>query len=432
MARRIIQDVIPTQRKSIRDIPLPHAREQERVKRQEDVVIKVVREKFEHRHGNEKKFKRWGIAIGVVVLLVALFFIMNAFAHATVSVVLASQSDAVDSSLVANSATVASSTGTIADSIISITKQGSLSLTATTTQDVETKATGSIIVFNDYSTAAQKLVANTRFETSSGLIYRISKSVSVPGKTTKAGVTTPGSVTVTVTADQVGTKYNIDLSDFTVPGFTGEPQFDGIFARSKTVMAGGFSGTEPVISSATRSTAEASIRAHLATELFADASSSVPDGYILYPNAESINYTSLSDTVGSGNTVTINEQGVFTGFALNVSAIDTALAGDVVKSYSGEPITVANLSALTFSTNALPTATSSALSFTLSGTAKFIWSIDAGTFSAQLAGKPKSDFTAILQGYPHVDKASVSFFPFWLGSFPSNPSAITIATTTSI
>ena len=245
-------------------------------------------------------------------------------------------------------------------------------------------------------------------------------------------MTTPGSVTVTVVADQTGDKYNIDLSDFTIPGFTGEPQFDGIFARSKTPMTGGFSGTRPVISATDRAAAVASANANLQSELSSAAVSSVPAGYILYPNAMRFDYISLADTIGSGNKVTINQQATLTGFALSENDINSALASNAVKGYAGEPISVINLANLAFSTNSVPTATTSTMSFNLSGAAKFVWSIDTDTFATQLAGKSKSDFTTILQGYPHVSKASVSFFPFWLGSFPWDASLITIATSTSI
>ncbi len=434
MQRRIIQDIIPSARKSIRDIPIPHSRERAREIHihKDDNAAENIREEIKHRHGGGNKSKKYFIIGGVVVVLVALYFAADAFAHATVSVTLGSESAPVDGSFTTRNISLASTTNGITDSVISITKTGSITLSATTTKDVETKATGTIIVFNDYSTTPQKLLANTRFETSGGLIYRIASSISVPGKTTKGGVTTPGSVTVTVTADQVGNKYNIDLSDFNIPGFAGEPEYDGIFARSKTQMTGGFSGTEPVIDGADRSSAEAVVRSNLQSEITAAASTSVPSGYVLYPNAYRVDFTSLPDTIDSnGNKVTINEQAELTGFALSAGDLSLALASDVVKGYAGEPITISNLGNLIFSTNAVPTATTSSMSFNLSGTAKFVWTVDAETFAAQLAGKPKSDFTTILQGYPHVSRASVSFFPFWLGSFPNDASEINIATSSA-
>jgi len=430
--RRIVQDIIPAPKKSIRNIPLPVSRERAREKRHEDAVALEVREEFGRRDLNVRKSKKYFIIGGILVVVAALFFGANAFAHATVSVVLSGESVGVQGSFVTRSASAASSTNGITDSVISITNRGETTLTATATENVQSKATGTIIVFNDYSSTPQKLVANTRFETSSGLIFRINQSISVPGKTTKAGVTTPGSVTVAVTADQVGDKYNIDLSDFNVPGFAGEPEYDGIFARSKTPMTGGFSGTRPVISSSDRAAAVASVNSNLQSQLSDAAQSSVPAGYILYPNAFRIDYVPLSDVVGSGNKVTIAEQAKLTGFALRERDIDSALATASVKGYAGEPITVTNLSNIAFSTASVPAATTSAMSFNLSGKANFVWSINSDTFAAQLSGKSKSDFTTILQGYPHINKADVSFFPFWLSGFPSDASQITIATTTSI
>lgn len=342
MQRRIVQDIIPSARKSIRDVPLPASRERERERERERrhvmerEVVETVREDFrEHHHdGNgKKKTKVYGFVIGILVVALALFFGADAFAHATVSVTLGSESDPVSGSFVTRSASSTSSTESITDSVITLSQTGSITLTATTTKDVETKAMGTIIIFNDYSTTPQKLVANTRFETSSGLIYRITAFVSVPGKTTKGKVTTPGSVTAQVVADQVGDRYNIDLSDMNVPGFSGEPEYDGIFARSKTPMTGGFSGTEPVVDGADRSAAEASVRSDLLSEITAAASSSVPDGYILYPGAYRVDYTSLPDTIDSGNKITINEQVSLVGFALKKSDVDSALAYSVMKNY---------------------------------------------------------------------------------------------------
>ena len=130
--------------------------------------------------------------------------------------------------------------------------------------------------------------------------------------------------------------------------------------------------------------------------------------------------------------MTINEQATLTGFALSEDDISSALASSAVKNYTaGEPITVTNLNNLDFSTGSVPIPSSSAMSFSLSGTAKFVWTIDAKTLATQLAGKSKDNFAIILQGYPHISKANVSFFPLWRKSFPG-VSAITIATSTTI
>jgi hypothetical protein len=109
-------------------------------------------------------------------------------------------------------------------------------------KEVETKASGQIIIYNAFSSATQPLVRNTRFETPDGKIYRIKQSLSVPGASIKDGETIPGSIEATVYADEAGEEYNISLTDFTIPGFKGGPRFDKFYARSKTPMSGGFMG----------------------------------------------------------------------------------------------------------------------------------------------------------------------------------------------
>ena len=52
---------------------------------------------------------------------------------------------------------------------------------ATAEKEVSQKASGKIIIYNNYSTVSQRLINNTRFEANSGKIYRINSSIVVPG-----------------------------------------------------------------------------------------------------------------------------------------------------------------------------------------------------------------------------------------------------------
>ena len=101
------------------------------------------------------------------------------------------------------------------------------------------KAQGSVVIYNAYSDASQPLVATTRLETPDGLIFRITKGVTVPGMT-EGGE--PGAVEVVVVADQTGEAYNVGPSEFTIPGFKGNPKFEKFSARSGSGMKGGATG----------------------------------------------------------------------------------------------------------------------------------------------------------------------------------------------
>jgi len=75
----------------------------------------------------------------------------------------------------------------------------------------------------------------------------LSSAIDISSLFIENGKTVPGSIEVTVYADEPLSKYNIGLTDFTVPGFKGAPQFETFYARSKTPMTGGFTGMEPVV-----------------------------------------------------------------------------------------------------------------------------------------------------------------------------------------
>ena len=102
-----------------------------------------------------------------------------------------------------------------------------------------TKASGIITVFNEYSSDSQRLVASTRFLSSSGKIFRAIEDIYIPGMKTDGDEVIPGSIDAEVMANYLGTEYNISPSDFTIPGFKGTPKYDGFYGKSDTSMSGG-------------------------------------------------------------------------------------------------------------------------------------------------------------------------------------------------
>src|SRR3989338_11286180 len=114
-------------------------------------------------------------------------------------------------------------------------------------KSTETKAEGTVVIFNKSSKDPQVLITSTRLESPDGKIYRIPSTVIIPGTKVEDGKTVPGSKEVNVVADKPGAEYNIGLTDFTIPGFKGSPKFESVFARSKTEMSGGYVGNSQII-----------------------------------------------------------------------------------------------------------------------------------------------------------------------------------------
>lgn len=105
----------------------------------------------------------------------------------------------------------------------------------------EGKAEGMITVYNAYSTVAQSLIANTRFVTSSGKVFRTLVKVTIPGGYYEKGKLIPGEVEIRVVADSPGVDCNITPSTFAIPGFAGTEKYTKFYAKSFQDFTGGFS-----------------------------------------------------------------------------------------------------------------------------------------------------------------------------------------------
>jgi len=118
-----------------------------------------------------------------------------------------------------------------------LTKSGSKTIEAAIdAKNLPLKTGGSIDIYNAYSSAPQKLVAQTRFETKDGKIFRIQKPVTVPGAKMSGSSLIPSSIKVEVVSDGAGEEYQIGPSYFTIPGFENSPKYAGFYAKSAEPM----------------------------------------------------------------------------------------------------------------------------------------------------------------------------------------------------
>ena len=127
-----------------------------------------------------------------------------------------------------------------------IQKSVSQTFNATGSKDVAQKARGSITLYNKTS-AAQPLIATTRFQSSDGHIFRSLLTVTVPAA---KNTSTPGTTEVQVIADKIGSDYNVPAGDFTIPAFKEQgntAKYQNITGASKSAMRGGTSGKATVV-----------------------------------------------------------------------------------------------------------------------------------------------------------------------------------------
>mgnify|MGYP001587369059 CR=1 FL=1 len=118
-----------------------------------------------------------------------------------------------------------------------LSKSGSKIIETSNESDISPLKTGGFIfIYNAYSAASQKLVAQTRFETKDGKIFRIQNSVIIPGAKMSGTKLVPSSIKVEVISDAAGEEYQIGPSYFTIPGFKGSSKYAGFYAESTKSM----------------------------------------------------------------------------------------------------------------------------------------------------------------------------------------------------
>ncbi len=438
MPRRV-QDIIPGNRRSIRDIPV------EKVAHVPNhVPIKHVPVPIRRMPVNpppEKPRPRsklpWiaGVIGGVVVLAIIAFTLSGHLAQATFNIVPRSIPVQVAGTYVIPAVATASmplAYGTV-------TETGSLSATvpATIGASVETKAGGTVTIYNAYSQQSQRLVAGTRLANNSGLIYRLTSSIIVPGYSAKTGSIIPGSIAAIIIADQSGASYNISrsdsISDFQVVAYKGTPKYGQFYARLSSDVTGGFSGAKSTITAGIMTSTTASLQANLLAELWNKASASVPTGYVMYQGAYAKSFgTPVVISTGS-TTASVTLTGTLWGVTFKVSDLSAVLASSSSTASFGSMLyETPGLESLSFSIvnpNTFSPNTKTPLVAKISGSFKLVGSIPVDTLKKAFAGVSLAQTGSILKKYASIidiPDSSGEIAPPWVGTVPADSSHITI------
>lgn len=172
------------------------------------------------------------------------------------------------------------------------------------------KARGNVVIYNEYDSSAQTLIATTRLESENGKIFRLVKSVVIPGATTIAGEVKPGAITAEVIADQVGPEYNIEPTKFTIPGFKDGPKYGKFYAKSAEQMMGGSIDGETAggtVSQQDIDSAKKKTEAELKSKLSQAIKGELNDGEIVIEQAEKVTITKSAADVKLGDMVSAFE-----------------------------------------------------------------------------------------------------------------------------
>ncbi|MBP9782506.1 MAG: hypothetical protein KBC50_02130 [Candidatus Pacebacteria bacterium] len=380
-------------------------------------MYRDIRTNYVHEGGNKQTLFFIG---GISVLVVIIGLLTFVFNSATVTVV-PKHEDIEDMSKV-YTMSVNKDPGTIGYVLATSTLTKSKTLSVSETKVVESKASGKIVVYNNFDTEPQRLIKNTRFESTAGKVYRINQSIVVPGKRG----TTPGSIEVTVYADEVGSGYNAAPTDFTIPGFKGTERYSGFFARSNGPLTGGASGNVSLVAGSDIDAAKDELALELSEAVKVSLKETKRDGYVALPGAIKISIADNEQALRTGETSTYSA--TVTGYLPLVE--NTELAGSLaltLREYNNEAVRLDYADTLTITPKDVSTIdTATPTEVLIEGDPRIVWITDEATLKTQLLGKSKKEFATVMSTVASVIKADITFSPLWLNRFPTDTAKINI------
>lgn len=301
---------------------------------------------------------------------------------------------------------------------------------ATGRRQVEIKAQGQLKVYNAFSSQPQMLVANTRFSSPEGKIFRLVRPVTVPGAKVVNGQIVPSSIIVEVAADKAGAEFNLENSfgQWRIPAFSGTPRYDKFYAEAISPLTGGFVGekafpTENDINRG-REEIEKNLRESLAGEMMA-----VQENLLFLDGATSFQTTKVEvdETADANGMFGIFAEAEMKQIGFNEKILKDAL---IVKlkppleenlkySLEEKDFRVGYvLSAADFNKGFI--------SFTARGGAVFQPPFNPEEFKRAVMGLKEEDLKIKTFAINGLERAKITLWPFWVHRVPNRLGAISV------
>lgn len=435
MPKKIIQDMYMNNKRSIRMITKSDIKPETTTKKSEkksekvdsDRVKSLLSYQAEKINKNSQIFL-WGISILSVMVLI--FLVSSIFSTASLKITPRNEIVSLNDTYTIVKSSEEDESSLNYD-VMTIKKDLTKELKTDGEEYVEKKAVGKAIIYNNDSTSKQRLINNTRLETSDGLIYRIRQSVDVPGYKVVGGTRTPGSVEVEIIADMPGDKYNMKLEDFkgdfTIPGFKGTTKYTTFYARLSSGTTGGFVGNVRKVSEENLKKGREELRTQLKDILMKEIYAQKPDQFTFFDGGYYIEYSSLEDSTNNDKYV-ISEEGIANVIIFKKSELFKFIAKEKIVDFDDSPVSViwSDTKTKIMGTTEKPW-NEEKLKISFNGESKIVWLYDEDKIINTIKGQNKS----IIQSVLNNNKDSIleiesSIRPQWKRAFPSNVNKIKI------
>lgn len=309
--------------------------------------------------------------------------------------------------------------------LFTINRTISRTFTATGSKEVAQKAKGKIVVYNEYGTASQTLIATTRFEAPTGQVFRTLRTINIPGMVNEGGKVIPGQIEVEVIAEKPGNEYNVAATKFLIPAFRergDSARLEKIYGRSTQPMTGGASGISQVVTELDLSTALEMVKGQLKEEI-KEALEAETNG-LTVPMAAEIDLTKSESTAQvdeAADEFTVNATGSVKTVGFRRADLDELLRQYIDKNYN--LFIIPDRIVIEFRDIVYDTARG-ALDLQVAVSGNGYMKLDEQKIIGDLIGKPEDKIRDYLGGTIGVSSAKVILSPFWVKKMPADKSKI--------
>lgn len=299
---------------------------------------------------------------------------------------------------------------------------------ATGERDVGEKASGRAKVCNKEDSDSFSLSAGTRIVDQAGLIYKTQANIQVPGASVSGGqIVEACSAEVTVSADQVGDRYNKGQAgvSFSVPALSGAYR-----AESTSTFTGGSSRKVKFVTAADIEKAKESIKGSAESELKSKINELVNESILLEGALETEEISATSSVVSGADAEEFTYTLKIKGLALVITENDLkALAESKFKQEIGETKEIVEADSLISSTKLTDfDFKKGEFRANLAGEAYIATKIVEDDIKNAINGESGSAAIDYLNEIEGVEEVEIKFFPRFYNRIPRVNSHIYIKT----
>lgn len=303
----------------------------------------------------------------------------------------------------------------------------SLNFPASGREKVERKAKGVITVYNAYSSEAQILVPTTRFLTPSGKLFRLDERVTIPGAKVESGKIIPSRIDVRVTADEAGEEYNIGPEErWRIPGFRGDPRYEGFYANSSGAMSGGFVGEEATPTKEDIEQGKAKLLTELEDVLGAQVLILLSDKFKVFPAARE--FKLLKEQIETAGGASSGDFSIFAEGELRYLVFEEKMLEEAITSALGKTVP-ADMKVKEFSVSygePKVDLAEGSMSFSAEGKMVFEPNLDVEGLKREFAGQNEAELRKSVFFLSGLEQAKIKLWPFWVNRVPENPDKVKI------